>query len=69
MSNGLVDYVNGTVIGAFTHAYRFYQNGRRLTRMLYFVDDDEAEAWVEENYPDEYKSGIEMRCYTDLEAW
>ena len=67
--SGLFEHVNGTVIGAFYHAYRFYRlDGRRLTRLLYFVDDDEAKAWVKENHPDEYKAGVEMRCYTDMEV-
>ena len=67
--SGLFEHVNGTVIGTFYHAYRFYSHDRRcLTRTLYFVDDDEAEAWVKESYPDEYRTGVEMRCYTDTEA-
>lgn len=62
----MIEYVHSTVIGPFHHAYRFYQDGRRLTKMLYyFTDDDEAEAWLKENYPDEYQAGVEMRCYTD----
>lgn len=64
----MIEYVDGTVIGTFYHAYRFYYwDGHRLTRTMYFVDDDEAEAWFRENYPDEYKVGVEMRCYTDTE--
>lgn len=61
----MIEHVKGTVIGTVYHAYRFYQDGRRLTRTMYFVNDDEAEAWLTENYPNEYQAGIEMRCYTD----
>lgn len=65
--SSLVEHVHGTVVGSFYHAYRFYQDDRRLTKLLYFVDDDEAEAWFRENYPDEYQAGVEMRCYADAE--
>lgn len=63
----MIEYVNGTIIGTVYHAYRFFRDGRRLTRLLYFVDDDEAEAWFRKNYPNEYQAGVEMRRYTDAE--
>ena len=61
----MIEHVNGTIIGSFLYPYRFYcLDGRRLTsRALHFANDAEAEAWVKANYSDEYKVGVEMRCY------
>ena len=67
--------VNGTVIGAITWPYEFwieepreeYQTkrgtpGRRVDKGL-FTNDDQAIAWFKENYPKEFKYGVEMRCF------
>lgn len=29
----------------------------------HFENDDQAEEWFKENYPDWYKKGVEMRCF------
>ena len=29
----------------------------------HFTDDEEAEAWIKLWFPEEYKYGVEMRCF------
>ena len=67
--------VNGTVIGAITWPYEFWINEpcewlrtkrevplRRVAKG-HFTNDDQAIAWFKENYPKEFKYGVEMRCF------
>lgn len=63
------DDVNGTVIGGFSHPYEFWIDEpyplccKRKVASNWFEDDEEAIAWFKENYPDEYKRGVEMRVW------
>jgi hypothetical protein len=58
------DDVNGCVIGAVTFPYEFWTlDGKRRIDRGFFENDSEAEAWIKEKYPAEYKQGIDMRCF------
>lgn len=67
--------VSGIVIGELTSPYQFWIDEPRPerqhktgvpTRLVYkgsFRNDEDAIAWFKENYPDEFKHGVEMRAY------
>lgn len=65
--------VRGVIIGAMKTPYRFFRKVKRLsdnqivdepiTGMMYFENDDEAEAWIKENHPGFYALGVEIRIY------
>lgn len=58
------DDVNGIIIGDVTFPYQFWTlDGKHRIDKGFFVNDAEAEAWVKEHYPAEYKAGIDMRCF------
>ncbi len=57
------EVVNGIVIGPFTNRYGFFRDNRRLFEFKHFENDTQAIAWAKENYPEEFKTGMEMRCY------
>jgi len=59
-----MEIVRGTVIGSFLYLYEFW-SGERLICREFLANDDEAEKWFKENYPDAYRAGVEMRCYDD----
>lgn len=56
------DDVRGIVVGEMTFPYQFWKDGRRLGRG-HFASDAEAEAYCKEQFPEEYKTGIEMRAF------
>lgn len=65
--------VNGIVIGAMLVPYEFWideprreyvtRNGKRRVARGGFENDQQAVEWFKENYPDEYKQGVEMRVW------
>jgi hypothetical protein len=67
--------VNGIVIGAVTFPYEFWIDEPRReyqhktgvpTRRVdkgFFENDEQAIAWFKENYPAEFKHGVEMRVF------
>lgn len=66
------EVVRGTIIGDITYPYEFwieeevsYQSkpvSRRIAKS-FFRNDTEAVEWFKENYPNEFKHGVEMRAY------
>lgn len=69
--------VNGIIIGDVTFPYEFwiyeklhpslpehkeFYVNRKIARMS-FCNDEEAVTWFKENYPNEYKYGVEMRVF------
>ena len=69
--NPFEEHVRGTIIGDVTFPYQFWAWREYGWTLRYyeciargsFRNDDEAEAWVKEHYPDDYANGIEMRCF------
>lgn len=62
----LLDVVDrAIIIGPFTWPYEFWtRDGKtKITDRRLFESDEQAEAWFKENYPIEYKRGVEMRRY------
>lgn len=69
------DDVNGIIIGDVTFPYEFwideprpeYQHKtgipKRQVAKGFFANDDQAVAWFKENYPAEFKHGVEMRVF------
>ncbi len=67
--------VRGTIIGDVTFPYQFWITEKlhpslpdryTVTRKVadrFFVNDKQAVEWFKENYPNEYKHGVEMRCF------
>jgi len=64
---GLVEDVNGCIIGDVTFPYQFWTSGEEYGDWCiyksYFTDDDAAIAWFKERYPEWYAKGVEMRVY------
>jgi len=71
----MVESVNGIVIGQMLVPYEFwideprpeYQNRRGVPKRRVaknsFENDEQAIEWLKENYPNEYKHGVEMRVW------
>lgn len=67
--------VNGIIIGDITFPYEFWITEKlhpslpdryivnRKVASGHFVNDETAILWFKENYPNEYKHGVEMRVY------
>lgn len=60
----MIEHVRSTIIGGEYRYYEFWtcELPRRIDKG-YFRNDDDAEQSFKENYPDEYKFGVEMRCW------
>jgi len=62
------DDVNGEVIGDFRKPYKFYSYPKYPSYTFDFIDitwaesDEDAIQWFKENYPKQFKEGIQMRC-------
>ena len=62
--SSMIEEVEGRVIGAFTYPFEFWtRDGKRQVARGHFENDSQAEAWVKEHKPDEYKAGLEMRRF------
>lgn len=69
------DDVNGIIIGDVTFPYEFwideprseYQHKvgipKRRVAKGFFTNDEQAIAWFKENYPAEFRHGVEMRVF------
>jgi len=67
------DDVDGIIIGQMLVPYEFWideprpgyadKNGKRRVAKSSFENDEQAVAWFKENYPAEFKQGVEMRCW------
>ncbi len=66
------EVVNGTIIGDFSGwPYQFWTIKPYPPLNLpphkfaekWFLNDDDAEQWVKENFPEQYAQGVEMRCF------
>ena len=61
--------VRGTIVGGEHHIgqrrYKFYtKDGKPITYVWQFFDNDaQAEAWFQEQFPEHYKRGVEMRSW------
>ena len=67
--------VNGIIIGGDARPYEFwideprpeYQHKRgipkRRVAAKWFLNDEDAIEWFRENYPSEFKHGVEMRVW------
>ncbi|MBU0493856.1 MAG: hypothetical protein KKA73_09005 [Chloroflexi bacterium] len=68
MIDPYLEVVDATVIGLLTQPYEFWTRDgqQRIGRRRYFAAAAEAEAWFAEHYPDEYRQGVEMRCYDQV---
>jgi hypothetical protein len=66
MQLGLVENVNGIIIGDVTFPYEFWsKDGKEKIHhgKEFFTGDEEAIAWFKANYPAEYAKGVEMRVF------
>ncbi len=59
------DDVRGVVIGKVDTKkhYTFYDNNSKMFDSGNFENDKDAEFYVKEKYPNNYKNGVEMRCF------
>ena len=62
--------VNGQVIGAFTYPYEFWTLAKNepdgIARKIakgHFQNDQEAEEWFKEKFPQHFKTMVEMRVF------
>jgi len=72
--------VNGTIIGDILRPYQFwakeprteYQTKRgtplRLVYKGFFANDDQAIGFFRDNFPEDFKAGVEMRVFSLLPA-
>jgi hypothetical protein len=64
MQLGLVENVNGIIIGDVTFPYEFWtKDGKERIDRNFFVDDDDAVAWFKERHPEQFAAGVEMRVF------
>lgn len=73
LTNPFTEVVSGTIIGRYTYPYEFWINedrweyvdkdGKRRVAKGNFENDTQAIAWFKENYPTEFKKGVEMRVW------
>jgi len=73
MTYGLIDETDGIIIGGDWRPYEFWideprkeyqtRNGKRRVAKGEFDNDEQAIAWFKENYPAEFKQGVEMRVW------
>lgn len=69
----MIESVDGIIIGQMLVPYEFWideprleyvtRRGKRRIAKNCFENDEEAVAWFKENYPVEYKRGVEMRVW------
>jgi hypothetical protein len=73
LTSPFTEVVNGTIIGTYTYPYEFWieekrweyvdKGGKRRVAKGNFENDTLAITWFKENYPVEFKQGVEMRVW------